>query len=104
LREAGVAGVSVDLSLVKELDPLGEAIDAGLVLYAGVAPTSGVHVPAASTLAERLRRVWHDLGFADELMTKQAVLTPACGLASSTPAYAQAVLKACREAAQRLTE
>jgi methionine synthase II (cobalamin-independent) len=55
-------------------------------------------------LADRLRRVWHDLGFADELMTEQAVITPACGLATSSPAYAQAVLKACREAAQRLSE
>ncbi|GIH04587.1 hypothetical protein Rhe02_26540 [Rhizocola hellebori] len=103
-REAGVAGVAIDLSLVKDLDPIGEAIDAGLVLYAGVAPTAAASVPSSSHLADRLRRVWSDLGFAPELMAKQAVLTPACGLATSTPAYARGVLKACREAAQRLSE
>ncbi len=31
-REAGAAGIAVDLSLIEKLDPLGEAIDAGLVL------------------------------------------------------------------------
>ena len=39
-REAGAAGIAIDLDLV-ELDPLGEAIDAGLALLAGVAPDVG---------------------------------------------------------------
>ncbi len=104
IREAGVAGVAVDLGLVKELDPLGEAIDAGLTFYAGVVPAIASTAPAPATLADRLRRVWLDLGFPVELMNERAVLTPACGLAGSTPAYARAVLKACREAAQRLAE
>lgn len=102
-REAGTAGFAIDLGLVKELDPLGEAIDAGLTCYAGVAPASGP-VPASATLADRLRRIWLDLGFPPELMRERAVLTPACGLAAATPSHARAVMKACREAAQRLTE
>ncbi|RQX18838.1 methionine synthase, partial [Micromonospora chalcea] len=32
------------------------------------------------------------------------VVTPACGLAGATPAYARAVLTACRDAGRRLAE
>jgi methionine synthase II (cobalamin-independent) len=104
LRDAGAKGLSVDLSLIKHLDPLGEAIDAGLILYAGVAPTRGQTAPDAKTLADRVLKVWNDLGFPTELLSTQVVITPACGLAGATPAYARSVLAACCEAAHRLSE
>ncbi|MBV1848770.1 methionine synthase [Catellatospora tritici] len=111
LREAGAAALAIDLDLLgtdrARLDSLGEAIDAGLGLFAGVArttvPANGRR-PDAAALAERLRRLWRDLGFAEEQLASSVVVTPACGLAGATPAYAQAVLKACHEAARRLTE
>ncbi|GAA1627673.1 methionine synthase [Catellatospora bangladeshensis] len=110
LREAGAAAFALDLELIgngaEKLDAIGEAIDAGLGLFAGVArttpPASGKR-PDSAALADRVRRLWRDLGFADELLPQRVVVTPACGLAGAPPAYAQAVLKACREAARRLT-
>lgn len=110
LREAGAAAFALDLELIgngaEKLDVIGEAIDAGLGLFAGVArttpPVSGKR-PDSAALADRVRRLWRDLGFADELLAQRVVVTPACGLAGASPAYAQAVLKACREAARRLT-
>lgn len=39
VRDAGAVAVGLDLSLVTDLDPLGEALEAGLGLFAGAAPT-----------------------------------------------------------------
>ncbi len=103
-RETKAAGVSLDLSLVKHLDPIGEWIDAGLTLYAGVAPTTGTQAPKSAELADRVLKLWNDLGFPQSQLAEQVVLTPACGLAGATPAFARSVLAACREAARRLSE
>ncbi|WP_431878559.1 methionine synthase [Micromonospora marina] len=107
IRTAGAAGVALDLSLVADLDPLGEAIDAGLGLLAGAAPTlpppSG-RAPTSAEVADRVRRVWDQLGFPRRRLAGQVVVTPACGLAGATPGYARAVLTACRDAGRRLAE
>jgi methionine synthase II (cobalamin-independent) len=107
VRDSGAAAVSLDLSLLTDLDPLGEAIEAGLGLFAGAAPTS----PPASgrpigskPVAARVREVWDKLAFPPTRLPAQVVVTPACGLAGTTPAYARSVLKACRDAARRLAE
>lgn len=104
LREAGAAGVAVDLDLLRDLDPLGELIDAGLTLFAGAAPTRAAQAPTSAAVAERVRQTWSTLGFPDARMAAQVVVTPACGLAGVTPAYARAVLAACRDAGRRLAE
>ncbi|MGV9767089.1 methionine synthase [Micromonospora tulbaghiae] len=107
IRSAGAVGVALDLSLVTDLDPLGEAIDAGLGLLAGAAPTlpppSG-RAPTSAEVADRVRGVWDRLGFPRRRLAEQVVVTPACGLAGATPAYARAVLAACRDAGRRLAE
>lgn len=107
IRTAGAAGVALDLSLVADLDPLGEAIDAGLGLLAGAAPTlpppSG-RAPTSAEVADRVRRVWDQLGFPRRRLAEQVVVTPACGLAGASPGYARAVLTACRDAGRRLAE
>jgi methionine synthase II (cobalamin-independent) len=104
LREAGVAGVAVDLDQIKQLDPLGELIDAGLSIFAGVAATRGTRAPSSAALADRVRTMWRTLGFPETQVAQQVVVTPACGLADASPAYAWAVLEACREAGRRLAE
>ena len=104
LRDAGAAAVSVDLSLLKDLDPLGEAIEAGVVLFAGVVPTQSAAVPDGKRAAERVRRLWQRLGFPEARLASQVVVTPACGLAGASPDHARAVLTACREAGRRLAE
>ncbi|WFE38796.1 methionine synthase [Micromonospora sp. WMMD998] len=107
IRSAGAAGVALDLSLVTDLDPLGEAIDAGFGLLAGAAPTlppASGRAPTSAEVADRVRRVWDQLGFPRRRLAEQVVVTPACGLAGATPAYARAVLAACRDAGRRLAE
>jgi methionine synthase II (cobalamin-independent) len=102
-REAGAAGLAIDLDRV-ELDPIGEAIDAGLTLFAGVAPTTGTRAPTSAALADRVRQMWRTLGFSESQLAEKVVVTPACGLAGATPAYARSVQLACVEAGRRLLE
>jgi hypothetical protein len=106
-RDSQAAAVSLDLSQLKDLDPVGEAIEAGLGLFVGAAPT---RPPAtgrpmdSKQIAERARKLWTRLGFPPAQLPHQVVITPACGLADAPEPYARAVLAACREAAQRLAE
>jgi methionine synthase II (cobalamin-independent) len=107
IRSAGATGVALDLSLVTKLDPLGEAIDAGLGLLAGAAPTlppPAGRAPTSAEVADRVRAVWDRLGFPRRRLAEQVVVTPACGLAGATPEYARTVLAACRDAGRRLAE
>lgn len=107
IRSAGAVAVALDLDLVTKLDPLGEAIDAGLGLLAGAAPTrppSAGGAPTSAQIADRVRQLWDRLGFPRRQLAEQVVITPACGLAGATPEYARVVLAACRDAGRRLAE
>jgi len=109
LRRAGAVAASVDLSLLRlddsaTLDALGGALDAGLALWAGVvAGTDAVLSDAAGTVAP-VRTLWSRLGFAPEQLAKTVVVTPSCGLAGASPAYARSALARCREAARTLMD
>ncbi|WP_328461743.1 methionine synthase [Actinoplanes sp. NBC_00393] len=104
VRDSSAAAVALDLSLVKDLDPLGEAIEAGLGIFAGAAPSTGTSRPDSKKIAERVRTLWQRLGFPAARLPEQVVITPACGLAGATPGYARALLKACTEAGRRISE
>ncbi|HEX2355135.1 MAG TPA: methionine synthase [Micromonosporaceae bacterium] len=109
VRESGAAAVGLDLALVgdRDLDPLAESLDGGLGLFAGAAPTrpsSNGRGPSSSEIADRVREVWHRLGFPATGAAERVVVTPACGLAGATPDYAREVLKACRDAGRRLLD
>jgi methionine synthase II (cobalamin-independent) len=107
IRASGAAAVGLDLDLVDRLDPLGEAIDAGLGLLAGAAPAQPPptgRAPSSAEVAQRVRRLWDRLGFPARQLAEQVVVTPACGLAGASPEYARAVLTACRDAGRRLYE
>jgi hypothetical protein len=107
IRTAGAVAVAFDLDLVRKLDPIGEAIDAGLGLLVGaapsVAPPNG-RPPTSAQVADRVRQLWRRLGFPVRQLAEQVVVTPACGLAGATPEYVRAVLTACRDAGRRLYE
>ncbi|MEV6601931.1 methionine synthase [Actinoplanes sp. NPDC051346] len=107
LRDSQAAALALDLALLKDLDPLGEAIEAGVGLFAGAVPTrppSAGGAPTSAQVAERVRGLWSKLGFPAARLPEQVVVTPACGLAGATPEYVRAVLTACREAGRRLAE
>lgn len=112
IRSAGAAAVALDLDLIERraerLDPLGEALDAGLGLLAGAAPplppAKGAGRLSSADVADRVRRIWAQLGFPRARLAAQVVVTPACGLAGATEEYVRQVLAACRDAGRRFVE
>jgi methionine synthase II (cobalamin-independent) len=104
IREVGAVAAALDLELATDLDPLGEALEAGLGLLAGAVPTRAPTPPTTEEVAERVRQLWRRLGFPPERLPLQVVVTQACGLAGVTPRYARAALTAAREAARRLVD
>lgn len=109
LRRAGVAGVSFDLSLITErdYDAIGEAAEAGTALFTGVLPGDGAEPEALSDppgSVRGVRSLWRRLGLPPGLLTELVVVTPTCGLAGASPAYARAALTHCAQAARSLAD
>ncbi|WP_343072865.1 methionine synthase [Sphaerisporangium rubeum] len=107
LRGAGAGGLSLDLSLLRRRDEdhIGEAVEAGTALFFGVVPgRGGTRLPDKGVVAKPVIELWRRLGFDPGALAAQAVLTPSCGLAGASPAYARAALARCREAARVLRE
>ncbi|MFB7111872.1 methionine synthase [Streptomyces sp. NPDC056291] len=106
LRRAGAAAVSLDVSLLTERDDeaIGEAVEAGTRLFAGVVPgTDGpLSDPAGSVMG--VRTMWRRLGLRPELLAEAVTVTPACGLAGASPAYARQALAHCVRAARSLAD
>jgi methionine synthase II (cobalamin-independent) len=95
---AQAGAISIDASLPYDEDALGEAVERGTGLLLGVVPTVGAEPPAVRAVVETVRRLRERVGVTD------VTLTPACGLAGATPAYATAVLKRLTEAAGELVD
>ncbi|HCA86029.1 MAG TPA: methionine synthase [Streptomyces sp.] len=106
LRRAGVAGVSFDFSLLTERDDdrIGEAVEGGTALFAGIVPGTDAPLsdPAGSVMD--VRTLWRRLGLAPGALAESVVVTPACGLAGASPAYARAALAHCVRAARSLAD
>jgi methionine synthase II (cobalamin-independent) len=98
VRTAGATAIALDLSLLRDLDPIGEALDAGLGLVAGAGGTT------AADVAGRVQEFWKRLGFPLERLPEQVVVSPPCGLAGVSWADARAALTATREAAAQLRQ
>jgi len=104
-RAAGVAGVSLDLTVVgPELDDeLGEALEDGVALLAGVVPSVDVELSEPAATVEVVRRLWSRLGL-DPDTVPHPLVTPTCGLASASPGFARRALALAREAARTLAD
>jgi methionine synthase II (cobalamin-independent) len=101
-RAAGAGALSLDSGVVQDLDALGTAIEAGTHLLVGVVPGTDATLPAPKATASRLQALWNELGFPAEELHTAVTLTPSCGLAGASPAYARAAMAHVREAAKYL--
>ncbi|MCX4670175.1 methionine synthase [Streptomyces sp. NBC_01381] len=106
LRRAGADAISFDFSLLTERDDeaIGEAVEAGTKLFAGVVPgvDGRLSDPAGSVMG--VRTLWRRLGLNPGSLAESVVVTPSCGLAGASPAYARAVLAHCVRAARSLAD
>jgi methionine synthase II (cobalamin-independent) len=90
MAEAGA--VSIDVTQPFDEEALGEAVERGTGLLAGVVPALGT-LPSVKAVLETVVRLRDRVGVTD------LTLTPTCGLAGATPDHATAVLKRLVEAA-----
>ncbi|MFF8608251.1 methionine synthase [Streptomyces sp. NPDC015346] len=106
LRRAGVAGVSFDFSLLTERDEetIGEAVEAGTKLLAGVVPSTDAPLSDPGGSVMGVRTLWRRLGLNPGTLAESVVVTPTCGLAGASPAYARAALAHCARAARSLAD
>ena len=111
LRRAGAAALSLDLGAAtnrpdrESIDnDLGEAIEAGVALLAGLVPTAEdalVSDPAATV--DPVRTLWRRLGLPPESLAR-VVVTPTCGLAGASPSAARTALETARSGARVLVD
>lgn len=109
LRRAGIDGVSLDATLLTESEDeaIGEAVEGGMTLFAGVVPPTEREGRALSDPAGSVggvRSLWRRLGLSPGLLAESVVVTPTCGLAGASPAYARAALAHCVQAARALAD
>lgn len=111
LRSVGFDGVALDLTIIgasaARLDPIGELIEEGGVLVAGIVPGTAPapgRTPTLRQAVDPLLAVWDRLGFGRERLPESVVPAPTCGLAGATPAGATAAMKRVRELAQALID
>jgi hypothetical protein len=95
IRRAGARMVSVDPGVldVAQEEPLGEALEAGIHLLLGYAPSLPVSVSGPQALAEGIARraleQYSRWGIPAETANAGVAFTPACGLAGADPGWAR---------------
>ncbi|MBA3369106.1 MAG: methionine synthase [Geodermatophilaceae bacterium] len=102
LRRTGSTALSLDLNLAADQDEMGVAIEAGTGLLLGVLPGTDSALPTPRGTADRLRSWWRRLGFDSEDLPGAVTLTPTCGLAGASPAYAVACMTHLQAAGREL--
>ena len=105
LTGAGAQGVSVDLTAlaVQEYDALAEVLEKKAPAYLGVVPAvDPAQPPSERSLIERVLRLLDMLGLDPEEVSDQLVVTPTCGLAGASPAWARRTLALARTVAAKL--
>ena len=91
LAGAGFTAVSFDVGLADPDDSWSEAFESGTDLWPGVVPSTDADVTDAD-LGGRLERFFGRLGFDEDAYASRMVVTPTCGLAGASPAWARRAL------------
>ena len=100
MRKAGAGMLSVDPAVLDgaQEEPLGEALEAGVLVLLGYAPSLPVAVPGPQVLAERIAaevlEQYSRWGIPAETANAHVSLTPSCGLAGADPGWARLVYTA----------
>jgi hypothetical protein len=120
IKMCGASGVSFDLDLLRRTDEdqFGEAVESGLGMFIGAVPAAAPPAGLAKGNDPARQRpdddgripstdvidLWLRIGLPAASLSGQVVITPACGLAGASPAYARAALTRCQSAARLIPE
>ncbi len=104
LLQAGARHLSVDAALLSESDDdvLGAAAERGAGLLLGCVPAVDAPLAPVADVLAPVRRLWRRLGLSPEQLARTVVITPTCGLAGASAAYAPRALRLCVQAARAL--
>ena len=109
-RRVGVDAVSVDLLLHdrRDDDPVGELLESGVRLVAGVVPSTDVVAGAPMSEVRAsvalVRDLGHRLGHGPEAIAGQVLVSPTCGLAGASVEHVRIALSAVRAVGRGLRE
>ncbi|GAC66355.1 hypothetical protein [Gordonia soli] len=101
------AGFSLDVTALTtaDLDGIGGLVDRGALLVAGIVPSTEQSSPLhADEVAGRLAALVDRIGLDREVLARNVIVTPTCGLAGATPMWSVTALGLCARAAQALAE
>jgi len=107
LQRSTIQAISVDVSTLRpvDLDGIGEFVESGRTVLLGVVPTTAPHVrPSIEEVAKSAAAVTDRLGFPRAVLSERIGVTPACGLAGSTPEWARIAIELVQRAADAFAE
>lgn len=102
IKKAGATAVSFDLGVFRRTDEdaFGEAVESGMGMFIGAIESGTDGREAATAVID----MWLRIGLPPGELTRQVVVTPACGLAGARPSYARTALERCGVAARLIPE
>jgi methionine synthase II (cobalamin-independent) len=107
LQRSAIHAVAVDPSTLAapDLDGIGEFVESGRTVMLGVVPsTAPAARPSAEEIAKRAVSVTDRLGFPRSVLRERLGITPACGLAGATPAWARTAIELAQKAADAFAD
>lgn len=96
----GADFISIDLLIDHDDDALGHAWESGLGMLLGAVPAAGEQRVGDAKAAQPVLELAARLGITAPERLSQVVVTPTCGLAGASPAWARRALAACQAAAR----
>jgi hypothetical protein len=105
-RRCGFDAVSVDLLLHDQHDDdaIGDLVESGARLVAGVVPAAGGPLSEVSASVALVRDLGHRLGFAPEVFAASVLVSPTCGFAGAAPDHVSAALSRVRATGRGVRE
>ncbi|MFF0487409.1 methionine synthase [Nocardia sp. NPDC004068] len=107
LRRSAAAAIGFDLAAIatRDLDAVGELLDARKLLALGLIPTTPPSTPPTwRTIAEPAVRLIDRLGFPRRTLSDKVVVSPACGLSGAPTDWARRALALATDTARAFTE
>ncbi|MEV6554575.1 methionine synthase [Nocardia sp. NPDC051756] len=107
LRKSTAAAIGFDLATIatRDLDSIGELLDAGKHVLLGLVPTTAPATPPTwRDIAEPGVRLVDRLGFPRRTLATQILVTPACGLGTTSLPWARKAVSLASEVARAYAE
>jgi hypothetical protein len=101
---APALALDIDLVPTTSYESLGQWVDLGRELWLGAIPTLEPPAPVTATeLTRRVLRWWSELGYTELESLPSTTVTPTCGLAGASPAWARTALDLATTVARNLS-